>query len=983
MDDTTAAPRPLFERLVGEIPKDPETAARLEAEFDALVAGDDARALAGMVEAVPALRPFLVGVFSNSPFLKDLAFRDPVRLTRVLAESPEAGLASLLERVSVPASEDAALMAGLRLAKQEAALLIALADLAGAWPLERVTGALTAFADASLSAAISHLLKAAHDRGKLKLPDPEHPETGSGFIVLGMGKHGARELNYSSDIDLIVFYDPERAPLTDPGEAATLFVRMTRRLVQIMQERTGEGYVFRTDLRLRPDPGATAVALSVPAALHYYEALGQNWERAALIKARPVAGDKAAGAALLKDISPFVWRRSFDYATIADVHAIKRQIHAVKGHGRIAVAGHNIKLGRGGIREIEFFVQTQQLIAGGRNPDLRGLQTLQMLKALTAAGWIGEDVRAELDEAYHFLRMVEHRLQMIADEQTHTLPSSEEGLARVARLSGFASVEDFSQALRARLETVQAHYSRLFEDQPTLSGNLGSLVFTGDDDDPETLQTLSALGFGRPQDVTKAIRAWHFGRYPATRSTRGRELLTELVPMILDALAHTENADVAFTAFDRFVSQLPAGVQIFSLLKSNPSLLGLLATIMGTAPKLAQTLTRRPRVLDAVLDPTFFGALPNAEATEALLARSLSEARSYEEALDRARIFGQEQVFLVSVRVLTGTLSPADAGNAYARITDAIVDRLLARAAEQFAEGHGRIAGGAVAVLALGKLGGGEMTAASDLDLILLYDHDPDAGSSDGPKALAPSQYYARLTQRLVAALSAPTAEGSLYEVDFRLRPSGNAGPLATRLSSFAAYQTGQAWTWEHMALTRARAIAGDDALAERVGAIVREVLSRKRDIDSLRTDVLDMRRRIEREKGTKDIWDLKQVAGGLVDLEFTAQFLQLAHAHAHPEILSTSTETALRAAAAAGLLDQGAAEVLVPAAKLYQALTQILRLAVDGPFKPDAAPRGVRDLLARAADVPDFARLEADLTATQRDVRRTFEAVVGPLSDG
>ena len=978
----TTDDRPLYRRIDRDIPPDSTRSPDLAADLDRLASGEEGAALRALLDAEPGLTPFLLGVFSNSPFLRDLALRDAGRLAAVLSAAPEAALADLIARVTTFVPDEARLMRVLRQGKQEAALLIALADLSGTWALEAVTRSLTAFADAALQAAVSHLLRDLHARGKLTLPDPERPQEGSGYIVLGMGKYGAAELNYSSDIDLIVYFDPDRAKAADPDETSTLFVRMTRRLVQIMQERTGDGYVFRTDLRLRPDPGATAVALSVPAALHYYEALGQNWERAALIKARPVAGDPEAGAALLADIAPFIWRRSFDYATIADVHSIKRQIHAVKGHGRIAVAGHNIKLGRGGIREVEFFVQTQQLIAGGRNPELRGIQTLPMLRSLVAAGWIDRDTRDELDAAYRFLRFVEHRLQMIADEQTHTLPKSDEGLATVARLCGHGSVEEFATELRGHLERVQSHYAELFEDAPSLSGGLGSLVFTGDEDDPETLETLHGLGFERPKDVTRAVRAWHFGRYAATRSSRGRQLLTELIPVLLDALAHTRNADVAFAAFDRFVSHLPAGVQLFSLLKSNPGLLQLLATIMGAAPKVALTLTRRPRVLDAVLDPEFFGSLPDAEDLRRLLDRSLDEARTYEEALDRARIFGQEQVFLVSVRVMSGTVSAADAGHAYARIADVLVDRLLDRVRREFALTHGEVPGGTVSVLALGKLGGGEMTAASDLDVILLYDHDADVDGSDGAKSLAPSQYFARLTQRLVAALSAPTAEGMLYEVDFRLRPSGNSGPLATRLSSFEAYQVGQAQTWEHMALTRARAIGGDLDLAARVNGIVTTVLARPRDIEQVRKDVLDMRRRIEKEKGTKDIWDLKQVAGGLVDLEFIAQFLQLAHAEAHPEILSTNTETALRSAAASGVLETGAAEVLVPAAKLYQALTQILRLSLDGPFKAEAAPAGVLDLLTRAGDAPDFSRLEADLAETQANVRATFEEVVGQMAE-
>nr|WP_067221980.1 bifunctional [glutamine synthetase] adenylyltransferase/[glutamine synthetase]-adenylyl-L-tyrosine phosphorylase [Stappia indica] len=926
---------------------------------------------------------FLSGALTNAPYLRDLALADHERLAALLQESPQARVDRLVaEARELSGEEEGAVMAGLRRLKQDLALTLALADIAGALDLDAVTGGLSRFADAALTAAIRFCLRDLARRGKFEIRDEAAPENGCGFVVLAMGKYGALELNYSSDIDLIVMYEPELAPVTGGAEAPVEFVRMTKRLVKMMGDRTADGYVFRTDLRLRPDPGATPLAMSIPAALVYYESLGQNWERAALIKARACAGDVPCGESFLKEISPFIWRKYLDYAAIADVHSIKRQIHVHKGHGRIAVAGHNVKLGRGGIREVEFFAQTQQLIAGGRITELRGRRTLDTLATLAELDWIAADARDELTEAYRFLRAVEHRIQMVNDEQTHILPADAEARARVSRLMGFAELEPFEDELRTRLKRVQKHYSALFENEPELASDLGNLVFTGDDDDPETLETLTRLGYQRPKEAGKIIRAWHFGRYPAVRSSKARERLTELHPVLIAALASTDNADQALIAFDGFLSKLPAGVQLFSLLRSNPQLLKLLATVMGAAPRMGEVVSKRVHVLDAVMDPAFFGAMPTSEEFRTGLARTLDLARFYEDALDRARIFAQEQQFLIGLRLLSDTLNAHQVGEALARLAETVVAGLMPFVIDQVAENHGRLPGADWAVVAMGKLGGREMTAASDLDLILLYDHPEDEAETDGKRPLAASQYFIRLTQRLVAALSAPTAEGRLYEVDFRLRPSGNAGPLATRLTAFEAYQVKEAWTWEHMALTRARVIArSSDAFAKRIDANIRETLARPRDADKIAAEVASMRGRIEAEKGTSDIWDLKQVAGGMVDIEFAAQYLQLVNAQAHPEILSQTTETVLERARDAGLLSPGDAEVLLPAIRLYHALTQVQRLTLEGPFKVDTVPKGVRELLVHAGEAPDFSHLEAMLSDRQKQVRATFEKLVGKVS--
>jgi glutamate-ammonia-ligase adenylyltransferase len=720
--------------------------------------------------------------------------------------------------------------------------------------------------------------------------------------------------------------------------------------------------------------------MSTEAALLYYEGFGQNWERAALIKARPVAGDIAAGEAFLAALTPYIWRKYLDYAAIADIHSIKRQIHDHRGHGEVAVAGHNVKLGKGGIREIEFFVQTQQLIAGGRNPKLRGRGTLEVLDALVEGRWIDGGSRDDLTAAYVALRTVEHCLQMVDDEQTQTLPEDAAPLAVIARLAGHRDAAALAKALTATLTTVSRRYAALFEKAPALTSAVGSLVFTGDSDDPDTLATLTRLGYRRPSDVTRTVREWHFGRYPAVRSATARERLTEFVPVLIEALSRTDNADAAFLSFDRFLARVPAGVQLFALLQSNPQLLALLATILAVAPRLADTVVHRTHVLDTLIEPDFFGRVPDRAWIAARLADSVAEARSYEEVLDRARVFGQEQGFLIGARLLAGTINPRQAGHAYSDLADVLVGHLFDAVRKEFAAAHGDVRGGQVAVLAMGRHGGREMSAASDLDLILLYDFDESAAQSDGARPLPPGLYFTRLTQRLVAAISAPTKEGTLYQVDFRLRPSGKSGPLATHIEAFASYQEQEAWTWEHMALTRARPIAGDAPLCARAGETIARIIKRRRDRGKVLADVLDMRRMVEEAKGGEDAWDLKQAAGGLVDIEFVAQALQLIHAAEHPQIVSTDTETALHEAARAGVLAKSDAEVLLPALRLLSSLMQLLRLCVAEAFVPDESPAALRDRLAETADMPDFRTLDADVRLTEANVRACFERLIGKV---
>jgi glutamate-ammonia-ligase adenylyltransferase len=926
-------------------------------------------------------KKILLGICEFSPYLFDLVRADASRLTRILSCDPESHLASLIEETSRAvwsAAGETDVTHLLRRMKAEAALLIALCDIGGVWPVMRVTAALTDLAVASVQMALRFLLRHEVARGRIKAPDPERPEQASGLIVLAMGKMGAGELNYSSDIDLIVFFDRNSTSLAEDIEPQPFFVRLTQAMARLLQQRTGEGYVFRVDLRLRPDPASTQVAISTEAALHYYEREGRTWERAAMIKALPCAGDLAAGEAMVAEIAPFVWRKHLDFAALADVHDMKRQMQTFRGQSEIAVEGHNVKVGRGGIREIEFFAQTQQLIAGGRHPELRVRPTLLALNVLASSNWITFESRDQLTTAYEFLRRVEHRLQMIADEQTHSLPEEPEAVERFANFFGYESRDGFAKELVGHLNIVQGHYSRLFEGDPTGTEKLPDVNYAAGPEDQRLLDHLISLGFKKPVMVATSVQQWLTGDYRALRNEATRNAFVEFVPGLIDGLAHAEEPDNAVTAFDRFLQALQRGGRLISLLSQNSDLVALIALILGAAPRLGDTLARQPQIMDGLIDPRFFGAMPDQKELSWRLAATLKDADSYEDFLDRLRLFGQESLFLIGTRILSGTVSAQQASTAFAEVAEGIVHTVHGLVTDQFASQYGRIRDQETAIVAMGRLGSREMTASSDLDLILLYDYDHEEPESDGERSLHGAQYFARFTQRLISAFTTRTNYGVLYEIDMRLRPSGRAGPLASRLDSFADYQEREAWTWEHMALTRARVISGSPAFRKEIEGVIRAVLTRPRDQAATAADVADMRRAIAQEKGEGDVWDLKYAAGGMIDIDFIAQYLQLIHAADMPDILNVSTLAVLDNAARLGVLAQSDAEVLRGAGRLYQDLTQILRLCVTGKFNPATSGEDLLRVMARAGDTPDFSTLQARLRETQGEVRRVFQAVVG-----
>lgn len=735
----------------------------------------------------------LAPVFAASPYLAGLARRDGKRLPRILGGDPGETLAAILAAAEAVAAEPDFETARrvLRELKADLHLLTAISDLGGVWDLDQVTGALTRFADAVLHAALAQAVRQEVSRGALTHVGDGSAGPAPGLFCVAMGKHGAFELNYSSDIDFSIFYAPEKLPVAEGHEPQAVAVRIANHLGRILQERTGDGYVFRIDLRLRPDPSSTPPAMPVDAAMDYYESVGQNWERAAHIKARIAAGDAAEGAAFLEGLQPFIWRRNLDFAAIADIHSIKRQIHTYKVDDRLTAKGADLKLGRGGIREIEFFVQTQQLILGGRQPDLRSPRTLDALQALAAAGHVTPEDAAWLTQAYKDLRALEHRAQMIADDQTHKLPESDVERKKVAALWGEGNLRVFDAAVGKMLKGVNLRYGRLFAGEEALSSRFGSLVFTGVEDDPETLATLKRMGFSSPERVAATIRGWHHGHIAATRTERGRELFTRLAPRLLDAANATGAPDQAFNRFSDFFSRLSSGVQIQSLFLAQPRLFELIVEVMAFAPRLAATMAKRPTALDALLDPTFFGPIETP-------AIAPWDPEDFEGAMDAARRLFRDQSFRIGVRVMSGTADARDIGRAFAELADLIIGG-LAPAALAEVERIGGAFPGQVAVVALGKAGSREMTAKSDLDLMTLYVAD-DPRSMSALKDWSAEVFYARLTQRLTSALSAPTGEGTLYEVDLKLRPSGTKGPVAVSFAAFEHYYEREAETWEGVA---------------------------------------------------------------------------------------------------------------------------------------------------------------------------------------
>jgi glutamate-ammonia-ligase adenylyltransferase len=888
-------------------------------------------------DLAPGPRALLAGTAGCSGFLDGLIRREADWLRATLETTPEAALASVFAEME--AQNPAIPLANrLRIAKRRTALLTALADLGGVWPVLTVTGALTELADRAVSLGLRALVAEEIARGKLKV-DPAVVGDTAGMFVLAMGKMGAGELNYSSDIDLIVLFDETRHDPEDYADLRRVFIRVTQKLVKLLSEITAEGYVFRTDLRLRPDPSVTPVCIATEPAENYYESLGRTWERAAYIKARPCAGAIDAGWAFLERLRPFIWRRHLDFAAIQDAHDMRLRIRAHKKlNGPLRLPGHDVKLGTGGIREIEFFTQTRQLITGGRDPELRQRDTLGALAALTEKGWVEAEIAEPLRDAYLAHRVLEHRLQMIDDAQTQKMPATEAGLARLADFCA-ADPATFETELLDRFRAVHA---------------LTEPFFTpGAEPEPAAPE----VEFADSEAARKMIEGW--SSLPALRSERARVIFGRLLPRLLARLADQASPDQALLRFDGFLRVQPAGVQLFSLMEANPQLLGLLVEICGSTPELARTLGRHAGALDAVLARDFYRPLRGATELRYELARRLEEMDGYEATLDYARIWTRERHFRIGVHLLRGIASAEEAGTAYSAVAEAVLAAVVPLVGRDFATRHGPQPGAGGVVVAMGKLGSREMTASSDLDLIVIYDAE-GAETSEGKRPLPVPTYYARLTQAIISALSAPMAEGILYEVDMRLRPSGRQGPLATALAAFSAYQAKEAWTWEHLALTRARVVAGPHELSGRVAEAIDAVLTVERAPEQVLADVRDMRRRLAEAKTAQaaDPWEVKLGPGRMMDIELLAQTGALLNGLTR----LSRPRRMLSRLGRIGWLTGPEADALEGAHSAFTATQQILRLASDRTRDPAEMGPGLVALLLEATEQESLETLRETL---------------------
>ncbi|PZU16032.1 MAG: glutamine-synthetase adenylyltransferase [Citromicrobium sp.] len=883
---------------------------------------------------------------AHAPFLAQALDRQPELAALLAGGEGEAALAW-----AKAAGADAA-DPGIGLRRERLALATALAigDLAGAYPLARVVGELSAFADRALDSAITAAI------GK-RVPGA----TSDGFFALALGKHGADELNYSSDIDPILLYDPDRMARRErdePGEAAQ---RYAREIVRLLGDNTADGYVFRVDLRLRPASEISPPALPVAGALSHYESSALPWERAAFIRARAAAGDLAAGEDFLAQIRPFVWRRSLDFGAIDEIRQLTRRIRTAHRGPAAPGPGFSLKHGRGGIREIEFFAQTHQLIHGGRDASLRCRGTRAALDALAAAAIISATDADEMGAAYDRLRTLEHRLQMVADQQTHELPLDGPALDNVARLDGLADGPALIAELAALTEQVGGRFDTLIADEGGADGGLHPAA------QPDLA---AALGFADEAQLAARIEGWSDGRYRALRTESARRAFAALLPQLLPALADAPDPPGALLRWERLLAAAPSAINLFRLLEARPALLDQLITILTLAPPLAEKLARRPALLDTLIDHSAFD-LPG--DTGALAARMavVERAHDYEAVLDRIRVVTGETRFALGVQLIAAAQDPADIAAALARTAEAAIRTALSATEAEFAATHGRIAGGALLVLGLGRLGGGALTHASDLDLIYLFSGSHES-ESDGARPLGATLYFNRLAQRVTAALSVPTAEGALYEVDTRLRPQGNQGPLAASIESFARYQREDAWTWEHMALTRARVIAGPPAARAEVEAAIAEVLARPRDAVQLRADVVAMRAEMAAHKAPKGPLDVKLLRGGLVDLEFIVHFLQLQGGAG----LDPHLPQAVGLLVGAGLLPPALSDAEQLLGKVLVA-ARLLAPDLAAPSPPAAAA------LARACGHSDYPALLSAIGHARGTVAAAWAGIFGePVED-
>lgn len=937
--------------------------------------GEEKEALSFFVEQEKG-KILLEGIFGSSPYLSSLILNNPDWLRENLYSRPEDFIKSCTERLEslrdhfIPRDQ---MMQEIRRAKSKLCLGLALGDISGVLDLEKLTQSLSVFAEQAIETALYYAFR--HNIGRDI--DLKH----CAVSVIGLGKLGGGELNYSSDIDLIIFYHLEKFakffPEYEHDKIPSIMKRIVLDVQKILSEVTAHGYVFRMDLRLRPDPASTPLAIEIHSALLYYESRARNWERAAFIKARIVAGDIAFGKEFLDHLTPFIWRTNLDYAGLQDIYDIRHQITSAHGRSNTSLTGYNVKLGRGGIRSIEFYVQMLQMVWGGKIPDLRQRSTLNALKALHKKKFIDTKTTRILTDSYRFLRHCEHRLQMVEDRQTHSLPDNDAELEGFSAFMGYKKAQDFYTQITDIINQIESCYQNetFFHSEKHTEHNLSFALFTGGRWQERGVEELNKFNFSDSKTVAHTINRWQQGHYRALQTERARSLMSDIFPSLILAFSKTAAPDRAITSFDHFLTTIPAGIQWLSLFKAHPHLLDLLASIMGDAPLIAETLSQFPYLIEAVLEPTSPLLTKNAFLEEC--RTRLHYAQNFEKKLDAARDWNRERKFLIYCDLLRGNLDTAKALHYFSAIAQSVVSSLFEVVQEDFERQYGKVEGGEFIVIALGRLGSFQMLPHSDLDLVCLYDYEGDHSSSHGEKKMGTAIYYQRLTQRLLTALSTQTSRGGLYEIDLRLRPFGNAGPLALKRKGFLHYYKNDARLWEFLALSRARPLAGSKNLLRLTTKDIRTILkttTKRFDLPTIQNETAMMREKIAQTHQGKKFWDIKHQRGGAVDVEFILQYLQLIHPDIRP---SPDFTRVIKRLEQGRYLNKDQAETLEQAYHFSSQLLCILQLIFKKDSKPIEFTENQRTLFKNLSGGETFQEIEDKMKKMRTKIRKIYDDVI------
>lgn len=897
-----------------------------------------------------------------SPFLESCAIADQSFVRDLWENGPDHCVDAIVARLrSLPVdSPEPEVAHALRRARRRIALAVGLADIAGVWSLRQVTGALSEFARAACSVALRTQLAKLSAEGAFAAGS-EACEEDSGLIVIGMGKLGGRELNYSSDVDLILLYDPDVAPLADRHAAPSQFMRLARRFVDLLAAPTIEGRVFPVDLRLRPDPVSMPLVISTKAALEYYAKRGQTWERAAMIKARPVAGDIAAGKQFLERLESFVWRDSLDFATVQELHETKRRIDAQHRGGQIGEVGQNLKLGRGGIREIEFFAQAHQLVWGGTDRSLRLIGTCDSLAALAASGRIPDSASAKLSAAYEYLRRVEHRIQMVGDRQTHSLPKRESDYESLARFLGYAGSRAFREALTGHLRSVEDQYESFFELPHEMTVASASSALSGRSR-AETEERLGRMGYRDPAAAFAIVERWRTGRHTVARDRRAMELFQSLIPSLVIASCGTEDPDLALRRFDELIDRIPDAHSMLTLFQANLHVLETVAETMVAAPAIGALLTARPSLLESLLDPDSDSSPPDRDALQASLASTLAGVMGFEGRVQQISKWTHESRFRVGARVLFHALDPLDASALFSDIADCSIAALAQCASEEITPSNAPRDSTGIAILATGHYGSRSLNVDSGVEIAVF-----DVGDVQGRSGQTACAFAQRLESTLLGNLRGKPGWRKIYACT-------TEGPAASYEALHARLHEG-VWSGQVPCWPRLVCCTGDGA--ERVSQSMSAALETRRDPAALRAQAAAALKQLRSTSPDSDPQAVAERPGGLVDVAALTHYLKLRHAREHPSVRSAATAgDVLAELGKCGAIPVDLATGLADAWRLMTRI-QTLRCLLDEDKRGAATPERLRPSFAEAAGVDSFGEVAARLDGAAAKVRAALRDFV------